>query len=198
MGPTTSSSTEGCWRTNTARGTLSCSAMTWTRGAGIPPTHSSPAPYARSTACEWGGGPPAAAAAVVAQVSSTFRYETDYSSSAGQNEIWNLNTSIKRYTVADTEANVGLPFVSANDPRVPRVSGGSVFDSGFPITSNRQGIWGQYSPVAIATGIEARLIEAEADLQAGAATTWLNDLNVLRTNTALYPPIQSGFTRGPT
>lgn len=140
----------------------------------------------------------AAAAAAVAQVSTTFRYETDYSSSAGQNEIWNLNTSIKRYTVADTEANVGLPFVSANDPRVPRVSGGSVFDSGFPITSNRQGIWGQYSPVAIATGIEARLIEAEAALQAGATTTWLNDLNVLRTNTALYPPIQSGFTRGPT
>jgi hypothetical protein len=140
----------------------------------------------------------AAAAAVVAQVSTTFRYETDYSSSAGQNEIWNLNTSIKRYTVADTEANIGLPFVSANDPRVPRASGGSVFDSGFPITSNRQGIWGQYSPVAIATGIEARLIEAEAALQAGATTTWLNDLNVLRTNTALYPPIQSGFTRGPT
>jgi hypothetical protein len=52
--------------------------------------------------------------------------------------------------------------------------------------------------VAIATGIEARLIEAEAALQAGATTTWLNDLNVLRTNTALYPPIQSGFTRGPT
>ena len=140
----------------------------------------------------------AAAAAAVAQVSTTFRYETDYSSSAGQNEIWNLNTSIKRYTVADTEANVGLPFVSANDPRVPRVSGGSVFDSGFPITSNRQGIWGQYSPVAIATGIEARLIEAEVALQAGDTTTWLNDLNVLRTNTALYPPIQSGFTRGPT
>ena len=140
----------------------------------------------------------AAAAAAVAQVSTTFRYETDYSSSAGQNEIWNLNTSIKRYTVADTEANVGLPFVNANDPRVPRVSGGSVFDSGFPITSNRQGIWGQYSPVAIATGIEARLIEAEVALQAGDTTTWLNDLNVLRTNTALYPPIQSGFTRGPT
>src|SRR5207244_6156596 len=85
----------------------------------------------------------AAAAAAVAQVATTFRYETDYSSSAGQNEIWNLNTSIKRYTVADTEANVGLPFVSANDPRVPRVSGASVFDSGFPIIYNSTGIWGQ-------------------------------------------------------
>jgi len=139
----------------------------------------------------------AAAAAAVAQVSTTFRYELTYSSSAGQNEIWNLNTSIKRYTVADTEATVGLPFVSANDPRVPRATGGPVFDSAYPIVSARQGIWGQYSSVAIATGIEARLIEAESLLQAGDTVGWLNALNVLRTNPSLYPPIQSGFTRGP-
>jgi starch-binding outer membrane protein, SusD/RagB family len=140
----------------------------------------------------------AAAAAAVALVSTSFHYDVSYSSNAGQNEIWNLNTSIKRYTVADTEANVGLPFVSANDPRVPRATGGPVFDSAFPITSNREGIWGQFTSVAIASGIEARLIEAEATLQAGDAATWLSDLNVLRTNPSLYAPIQSGFTRGPT
>jgi starch-binding outer membrane protein, SusD/RagB family len=139
----------------------------------------------------------AAAAAAVAQVATTFHYDVTYSSSAGQNEIWNLNTSIKRYTVADTEAHVGLPFVSANDPRVPRATGGGVFDSAFPIVSNREGIWGQYSNVPIATGIEARLIEAEAALQAGAVTTWLNDVNVLRTNTTLYPTPQPGITPGP-
>ena len=140
----------------------------------------------------------AAAAAAVALVTTPFRYEVTYSASAGQNEIWNLNTGIKRYTMADTEATIGLPFVSANDPRVPRAIGGPVFDSAFPITSNREGIWGQYSAVAIATGIEARLIEAEVALQAGDSATWLNDLNVLRTNTSLYPAVQSGFVRGPT
>ena len=139
----------------------------------------------------------AAAAAAVAQVGTTFRYDVSYSASAGQNEIWNLNTSIKRYTMADTEANVGLPFVSANDPRLPRATGGPVFDSAFPIVSNREGIWGQYSPVAIETGIEARLIEAEAALKAGAAATWLNDVNVLRTDTTLYPVPQATFQRGP-
>lgn len=139
----------------------------------------------------------AAAAAAVAQVGTTFQYAVTYSASAGQNEIWNLNTSIKRYTMADTEATVGLPFVSANDPRVPRATGGPVFDSAFPITSNREGIWGQYSGVPIETGIEARLIEAEAALQAGTVATWLNDLNVLRTDTTLYPVPQSGFKRGP-
>jgi hypothetical protein len=133
----------------------------------------------------------------VAPVGTTFRYEVTFSASAGQNEIWNLNTSIKRYTLADTEATVGLPFVTANDPRVPRATGGGVFDSAFPIVSNREGIWGQYSSVAIATGIEARLIEAEAALQAGAVGTWLNDLNVLRTDTTLYPLPQSSAKRGP-
>src|SRR5256714_4806681 len=77
----------------------------------------------------------AAAAAAVALVTTTFRYEVTYSASAGQNEIWNLNTGIKRYTMADTEATIGLPFVSANDPRVPRAIGGAVFGSAGPLSS---------------------------------------------------------------
>ncbi len=39
---------------------------------------------------------------------------------------------------------------------------------------------------------------SEAARQAGEAATWLTDLNVLRTNIALYPTPQTGFTRGPT
>jgi hypothetical protein len=138
-----------------------------------------------------------AAQAAVAQVGVKFRYEVTYSDIAGQNEIWNLNTSIKRYTVADTEATIGLPFVSANDPRVPRKVGGPVFDSALPITAALQGIWGQFSPVPIATGIEARLIEAEAALRAGSYATWIAILNTLRTDTTLYPAPQVGFARGP-
>jgi hypothetical protein len=139
----------------------------------------------------------AAAAAAVGQVADAFRYEVTYSDIAGQNEIWNLNTSIKRYTVADSEGTVGLPFVSANDPRVPIKTGGPVFDSALPITASLEGIWGQFSPVAVATGIEARLIEAEAALRAGTYAAWISTINSLRTNTSLYPPPQSGFTSGP-
>jgi len=138
----------------------------------------------------------AAAAAAVAQVSTTFHYDASYSANAGQNEIWNLNTSIKRYTMGDREGGNGLPFVSANDPRVPVKTGGPVFDSATPLVASLQGIWGRYSSVAIATGIEARLIEAEAALQAG-DPSWLTILNTLRTNKALYPTPQTGYTPGP-
>src|SRR5436853_108681 len=62
---------------------------------------------------------------------------------------------------------------------------------------------GQFAAAAAAVAQVSTTFRYETDysssaLQAGDTTTWLNDLNVLRTNTALYPPIQSGFTRGPT
>src|SRR5205809_277021 len=96
----------------------------------------------------------------------------------------------------------GLPYVTANDPRIPRRIGTSlkddgIFDSAFPILVIREGIWGRTSAVTIASGIEARLIAAEERLRAGDYATWISIINTLRTTTTLYPPIQSGFTRGP-
>jgi len=129
----------------------------------------------------------AAAATVVVGVATTFHYDATYSANAGQNELWNLNTSIKRYTMGDNEGGNGLPFASALDPRIPRRIGGPVFDSATPLTAILQGIWLRFSPVTIAGGIEARLIEAEAALKAGDNATWLAKLNALRANTALYP-----------
>ena len=129
----------------------------------------------------------AAAATAVAGVATTFHYDATYSANAGQNELWNLNTSIKRYTMGDNEGGNGLPFASALDPRIPRRVGGPVFDSATPLTAILQGIWLRFSSVTIAGGIEARLIEAEAALKAGDNATWLARLNALRANTALYP-----------
>src|SRR5207249_3337480 len=71
----------------------------------------------------------AAAAAVADDVTTRFRYNATYSVNAGQNEIWNLNTSIKRYSMGDKEGGNGLPFATATDPRIPRKIGGRVFDS---------------------------------------------------------------------
>ena len=143
----------------------------------------------------------AAAATAVAGVSTKFRYDATYSANAGQNELWNLNTSIKRYTMGDNEGGNGLPFASALDPRVPRRIGGPVFDSATPLTAILQGIWARFSSVTIAGGIEARLIEAEAALHASPPdyTTWLGKLNVVRTAALVSAnsPAQSGYTRGP-
>jgi hypothetical protein len=140
----------------------------------------------------------AGAAAAVAAVPLAFHYDVTHSINTSDNQMWSLNSSARRYTMGDLEGGNGLPYVSANDPRLPTKTGpDGIFDSAFPITVIRQGIWDRPTAVVIASGIEAQLITAEAALQANDTTTWLTTINSLRTNTALYPAVLSGFTRGP-
>jgi hypothetical protein len=49
--------------------------------------------------------------------------------------------------------------------------------------------YGQFDPVVAASGIEARLIEAEAALRAGNATLWLEKLNAARATRTDLPPL---------
>lgn len=133
------------------------------------------------------------AAAAVAGVPTSFRFLITHDQATISNQIWSLNISGKRYTVGDKDGGNGLPFVSAKDPRLPTctnlvntaackaigVTKSVGFDSQTPLIA--QLIWTTPdAPVAIVTGIEARLIEAEAALQAGNTTTWLATLNTLR------------------
>lgn len=135
----------------------------------------------------------AEAAAAVAGVPTSFQFLITHSQATISNQIWSLNISGKRYTVGDKEGGNGLNFVSAKDPRLPTctstvnaatckaigVTKSVGFDSQTPLIA--QLIWTtQEAPVAIVTGIEARLIEAEAALQAGNNATWLATLNTLR------------------
>jgi hypothetical protein len=149
-----------------------------------------------------------AAAAAVAGVPDTFRFAIGHSVNSSTNQIWALNNSAKRYTMVDREGGTGINYISANDPRLPRLTGtrsavDRVFDSAFPLFVTRQGLYGQESSIPIVTGVEARLIEAEAALTAAPAT-WLATINALRTNPALYTPMDAPatptpatFSRGP-
>ena len=138
-----------------------------------------------------------AAKDAVASVPLTFRFEVTHSLNVNDNQMWALNASSRRYTMGDVEGGTGLNYVTANDPRIPTKTGpDGIFDSAFPITVIRQGIWGRTSNVTLASGIEAQLIVAEAALQANDPTTWLSIINTLRTNTTLYPAAQTGFPRG--
>lgn len=124
----------------------------------------------------------AEAAAAVAAVPTTYQYLVEHSQTASSNQLWALNTSAKRYTVSPGEGTNGIPFATAKDPRVPvgpRVTRGS-FDATTDFYPQLK--WGQESSVAIASGTEARLIEAEAAYKAGNYAGALVILNKLRSD----------------
>jgi starch-binding outer membrane protein, SusD/RagB family len=120
------------------------------------------------------------AAALVASVPTESQYVTEHAESPqrnrnaifqyGQDFLWSLS---------DLEGGNGLPFRSAEDPRVPFTDAEDVGLDG----TTPQFILDKYpdatASVVVADGIEARLIEAEAQLRAnnfsGMRTT-LNDL----------------------
>ena len=83
---------------------------------------------------------------------------------------------------SDSEGGTGLPYISSGDPRSAAQSyyaaqGGDRL-SPAKIVGLLNGAG--FAPMTVADGIEARLIEAEAALQGGNATTWLAILNQLR------------------
>ncbi|HEY2377216.1 MAG TPA: hypothetical protein VGH98_14670 [Gemmatimonadaceae bacterium] len=133
----------------------------------------------------------AAAAAAVAAVPTSFVYQT-YHSVATDREKNYMFTDIfnaDRLSVSDTEGQNGLNFASANDPRLPVQSSGlSRFDGVTPMIRFLE-YNSLSSPVVQASGIEARLIEAEAALAVGDATTWLAKLNVARATVSGLAPL---------
>lgn len=133
----------------------------------------------------------AAAATVAGIPTSMGEVLVTYSLTSGDNQVWSLNTSAKRWTVGDSVDAAGrianaIPFASMNDTRV-RVTGSTLGTSslgrGFDATTNlvAQSFYGRSDGAYLATGIDARLIEAEARLQAQDIPGMMTILNALRT-----------------
>lgn len=131
----------------------------------------------------------AQAGTVAATVPTGFQQIVTHSLNTTDNQNWALNTSARRYVVADQEGGNGLPFITAADPRLPAgpSGGANAFDSQTPFRA--QFIWGREDGVVVASGIEARLIEAEAALQAGDVTTFLAKLNAARQTRSDLPDL---------
>ena len=136
----------------------------------------------------------AAAATLVADVPTNYQYLLTFSLTTTSPELYILNgIQPSRFVVGDSFAIVNgapsvirnaLPFASANDPRVP-VSGSTsntrrAFDGSTPWVG--QTLYGQTDPFPVLTGIDARLIEAEAKINANDFTGMLATLNALRTS----------------
>lgn len=144
------------------------------------------------------------AASAVAAVPDDFVRFTQHSDNADRerNGVFELNFTVRRWTVGDLEGDNGLDFRSADDPRVQWAAdsrGG--FDGSSPLFIFED-LSGRADPAPIASGLEARLIEAEAALQSAATGTWLGILNGLRADAdvflaALYPNTSPSGTLAP-
>jgi hypothetical protein len=82
--------------------------------------------------------------------------------------------------MVDSEGGHGLRFLADSDPRLPVASEG-VNRQNYPVEEPAKYAPDGSSSMVLASGVEARLIEAEVQLHAGNAT-WLTTLNTLRTD----------------
>lgn len=146
------------------------------------------------------------AAAAVTGVATSFRYQTLHSQTTESNYIYVRNNLNRRYSVGNGEGTNGINFATARDPRVPVCQGGDAACRGIGVTLatrddlgpifHVQMLWpARETPVTIVGGIEARMIEAEAQLRAPGANpaTALATLNAARTTvTGLAPLTDAG------
>jgi len=143
------------------------------------------------------------AAAAVAGVPTDFRYVVRHSPTTTGNAIWQLNNRDRRYSVSDREGTNGLNFATAGDPRLPVCQGGDAQCAAIGVTDPQrddrsaeplyvQMLWTtETSEVTVVDGIEARLIEAEAQLRGGSGA-WLTTLDNLRATVGLEPLTDPG------
>ena len=127
----------------------------------------------------------AGAATETANVPTNYQYTFDYSQTTFDNEWWVMGPSVKRYTVGDSVNKGGqilnaIPFARLNDPRV------SVTDTKTTAEDNvtdfvQVNNWGRDDPIPVVSGIDARLVEAEAKLNAKDIAGMMTILNGLRT-----------------
>lgn len=121
------------------------------------------------------------ASAAVAAVPTNFVFNAEFSASLSNqtNGLFQQATTARFVSVSDVEGSNGLNFRSANDPRVPTAFVGKGADNISDIYQFTK-ITGSGSPIVLASGVEARLIQAEAQLNAGDAAGALATLNQLR------------------
>lgn len=137
------------------------------------------------------------AAAAVANVPTSFSYNHTYLQVSGDNQMWSWSNGSFRYSLGDSaEGNArnflvknALPFFSANDPRIKgsytirtvagkpdtlKAQDGTTFFKGNSLYATRE------APTVVVSGIDARLIEAEARVRVPDIAGMMTILNALR------------------
>lgn len=134
------------------------------------------------------------AAALVVNVPTDFEYEMEYSENTTRqnNGLFGITQTRREYGIAHLDGINGLPFrMDPADPRVPWTRDESSADG-----SVRQYTPRKYdsrdAPIDLASGIEARLIEAEAALAKGTSAAYVSILNGLRATIGLADLVDPG------
>jgi hypothetical protein len=143
----------------------------------------------------------AEAGTAVAGVPTDYAYVEEHSLTSNANAIWTFNNSVGRWVVSNGEGGNTINYALAGDPRLPICRGASSTSTGagslpvcpvgtagraFDVQARTIPLFVQLAypavstPVAIISGVEARLVEAEAALRAGDVTTFLAIHNALR------------------
>ncbi|HEV2670968.1 MAG TPA: hypothetical protein VGU74_07740, partial [Gemmatimonadales bacterium] len=128
--------------------------------------------------------------ASAASAPTTFFYviQHDLNTTRQQNGVYAGIRKFKRYGVADAEGGAGLAWRTVLDPRTTftRVPAANVgFDNATPQFDQLR-YTDEKAAITLATGLEARLINAEAALRRGDTVTFMADLNALRANPPGY------------
>jgi starch-binding outer membrane protein, SusD/RagB family len=141
---------------------------------------------------------PAQAAAVAATVPTSFVYEIEHSNNSARqyNGIYNYTWDTGSFTAVDEEAGEGLPYLSADDPRVPWFNTQSAGFDGETLLILQLKYSSKDANVVLADGIEARLIQAEASLRAGNIGSFITFLNNLRASTGFGDLSDPGTASG--
>jgi hypothetical protein len=135
-----------------------------------------------------------AAATAVAAVPTNFSFAVSYSATSVVNAIYDWMNATLNYAPANKEGVNGLDYIEARDPCV------TVIRNAAGVATPRAGQDGAThftqtvfatagAPMPLATGIEARMIEAEVALSKGDATTYLAKLNDARTLVSGLTPL---------
>lgn len=132
--------------------------------------------YADAAAAVGAGGDGAGSAAVA----TSFVANAEYSATTLPNTIYDWMVGTANFGPSEREGGNGLNFISANDPRVPISATIRLGQDGTTRVNTILGYPNGSSPTRLATGVEARLIEAEAALKAGNAAGMMAALNAAR------------------
>ncbi len=145
----------------------------------------------------------AAALVPVSAVPSSYAYFFATSQAKGESlGLWSIANSTARLSVSDSSEIINgvatptanaLPFASAGDPRVPVKPGSAVTPQVVAEDGQTpqfvQLLYTRFDPIAMVSGIDARLIEAEAKLNANDIAGMMTILNAMRA----APPKISNF-----